>query len=618
MGQEAFALNTPDSTSDINQSDATSSNPKEPKYTFEKLKGLVSRISKQWKDEKALTDERRELRYLNVNVEEERRTGRFKPHEIYIPIRIIDNNIRKEAPQYIAYLTTSRNAAIFKPKQDDVELPMQVIENKFTKMVRYPGWEIPFFKNLDGAQEHGWACVEIVFDSDKPGHFAIEDIAHENLWFSIDLENIQRGPFLARNCRVTRAELEKFKDVNQDEVELLFKDTDKEEGNLYSTVEVQKLFYRNEDDGLIYVCWLSYDRSKAFIRPPKPLWLGKKHLVKDTLGQSVIAAVKIFETQYPIEMLPYVVSENGRLVSIKGRAFYDEYIQESCSSLVSSIVNSWYLASQVMASPSNPVSGGSAEETDVVIKTGKIYSEPLTFFHMPYPDMGGMGLVEGLMTQNQSETSQVNFAVNNRQDSRKTAKEITAAQSQASLLSGVQVTLYSIFLRNVWTRCWAIAKSQLDQGLITDVMVSPEYLALDYELYSAGDSEVISRDEQLGKLQQAWPVFESTPAAPIILSAIVDLAFPTIAEEINKALQGTNPASIVAAMSAAIQGLVTEMHGAIQPQDMQKLQQVLQEGQTYLQQHQPTAQGNPHGEPISQNPQGSAGAQQPTSGTQGQ
>lgn len=610
MGQESFSLTIPNHvTNNAAESGlAPDKADKQDKYSFEKLKSKVSRISKQWKDEKALTDERRELRYLNVNVEEERKTGRFKPHEIYIPIRLIDDNIRKEAPQYIAYLTSSRNSAIFKCKTElDPSLDIQVLENSFTKMVRFLGWELPFFKNLDGTQHHGWACVEVVFDSDKPGHFAVEDIAHENLWFSIDLENLQRGPFLVRNCKVTKEEISKFKDVNEEEVANLFKDIDKEEGYLYATTEVQKVFYKNEDNGLIYVCWLCYDRSKTFLRPPKPLWLGKMYQVKDTLTQQPLLGVdnqpvqaKIYETQYPIELLPYIVSENGRLVSVKGRAFFDEYVQEASSSLVSSIVNSWYLASQVMASPSNPVSGGQAEETDIVIKMGKIYSEPLEFFHMPYPDATGMSLVQGLITQNQSETSNVNFAVNNREDSRKTAKEITAAQSQASLLSGVQVTLYSIFLRNVLTRCWSIAKSQMEQGLL-ETSLNPAFLNYDYDLYSAGDSEVITRDEQLSKLQQAWPVFATTPAAPIILKAIVDLAFPMLAEDINKALTGTNPASIVAAMMATIQGFMKECPQAIQPQDQVKLQQVLQEGQQYLQQNKPTEQGLPHGKPIGEN-----------------
>lgn len=606
--QEAFALTSPQGTSDQSafKSNEAEAKPADDKYSFEKLKGKVSRISKSWKDEKSLSDERRELRYLNVNCEEERRTGRFKPHEIYIPIRIIDDNIRKEAPQYISYLTSSRNAAIFKPRDTrnfPQGLSIQELENGFTRMVRYNGWEIPFFKGLDGTQLHGWSAVEVVFDSDKPGHFAIEDIAHENLWFSIDLENSQKAPFLVRNCKVTKEELLKFKDVDKDEVEQLFKDMDKEEGNLYATQEVQKTFYRNEEDGLIYVCWLKYDTGKAFIRAPKPLWLGKMFIVNDSLtGQAVMGLsgkptmAKIYETQYPIEIHPYIISENGRITSVKGRAFFDEYVQEASSSLVSSIVNAWHLASQVMASPSNPVSGGGVEETDVIIRTGKIYSEPLDFFHMPYPDSGGMNIVEGLITRNQVETTNVNFAVNNREDSRKTAKEIQAAQSQASLLSGVQVVLYSIFLRNVFTRCWAIAKSQLEQGLIADVYIPPEYMAFEYDLYAAGDTEVLQRDEQLAKLQQAWPVFSTTPAAPIILRAIVDLAFPMLAEEINRALMSANPAAIMSSLVTVIQGFLTQYSGAIQPEDQQKLQMILQQASQYIQQQSPQP---PNGNSIS-------------------
>jgi hypothetical protein len=451
--------------------------------------------------------------------------------------------------------------------------------------------------------------VEVTFDADKPGHFAIEPIAHEDLWFAPDLTNIHNAPFLVRNCRVTREQVEAFKNVQEEQINLIFKDTNNDEGKVEALHDIQKIFYKNPKDGLIYVAWLEYTNGTDFLREPQPLWHGRLYIHKEgTTGQPAINQVtgqpitsKIYETQYPIEVNCYSVSENDRLVSLKGRAFMDEYVQEACGSLVSSIVNAWHRASQVMGSPTNPVSAGSPEQTDIVIRGGKLYDNPVNFFHMPYPDATGMQIVEQLITANKAETSQVNFAVNNRQDSRKTAREISAAQSQASLLSGVQVTLYSLFLRNVFTRCWNIVKSQWEQGLIT--MFTPpdkEYLTLDYTLYSAGDTEVVQRDEQLQKLQQSWPVFETTPAAPIILQAIVDLAFPLMAEKINKALEGTNPANIVASLDQVVKGFMQQYGSQLQPQQIQQLKAVLLEADTYMQHNQPTQQGKPHGKPVEQ------------------
>lgn len=543
---------------------------------FEKIKGKVMKLKKDWDSEIDETETRRELRYLSVDVEQERVAGKFKQDEIYIPIRIIDDNIRKEAAQYIAYLTTSRNAAVFKSKDPEgKDLNMNLVEREFTGYVRYNGWEIPYFKVLDGAQTHGWDGVEIAFDKDKPGFFTIEHIAHEHLWYPVDTEHLQDSPIVVRNCRVTREKLEKFKNIKQDQVELLFKDKDNQE-TCESLITIQKVFYRI--DGIVHICWLDCAKSTDFIRDPKPLFLGRRQILVDSISGTAMVGDDIYESQYPIEILPYVVSENGKLKSVKGRVFYDEFVQEAAGSLISSIVNAWHRASQVMGAPKNPsgLTGNSPEVTNTEIIGGKMYNSPIDFFHMPYPDQSGLTIIQALITQNKSETSQVNFAVNNREDSRKTAREISAAASQASLLSGVQVTLFSIFLRNVFTRCWSISQSMIQQGYLL-TSLPPDYHSINYELYSAGDTEVVMREEMLARMQMSWSVVANTPAALPFLKDILSLAFPAHSDKYIKALEEANiEKNVIKGLASVVEAALASNPEIVPPQDLPNLQMLLQ------------------------------------------
>lgn len=571
----------------LQQSDQTAPGDRD---LFTDLQDKVKRLNAEWQKDISKTNENRALRYVTADVADMRRAQLLKEDEIYIPIRIVNDNITKEAAQYISYLTTSRNAAIFKPQ---AELPPEfnpaIIQERFTDYVRYPAWELAFFRVLDGAQLHGWDSVEIEYDKNKPGKFAITHIAHENLWFAKDIENIQSAPILVRNVYLSKSELQQFLNVDPEQVEKVFENT--EQTQQKSALKcIQKVFYKR--DNVVYVCWLDHKTSTDFIRKPQPLFLGKMQAPKP-VNPAIIALsamsngqqpqqpqpTPIYEEQYPIEPLAYIISENGKLAETKGRAFLDEYVQEACSSLISSIVNSWHRASKVFAAPSQPTGAAEPELTDTKLVAGGVYNMPIEFFHMPYPDISGLELIQGLVTQNKQETSQVNFAVTNREDSRKTAKEISAVQSEAALLSGVQVTLFSIFLRNVYTRCWSIAQSQLEQKILVDPLLDDMYIKMPYELASAGDTEVIKREELINKMQQSWPVYQATPAASAYLEDLTALLFPQNAKKYIDAIRaGDVKAQTIASMGKILLTLLEEHPELFSPEDQKNLTVLLTSG----------------------------------------
>lgn len=482
----------------------------------ERIKALES----TWGSEIAETDRRREVRYPEASIEQMRGDKSLKEHEVFILRRITESNIRREQAPYINYITQSRDLAKFRPNGKFV-LPSEPLEREFTKFGQYEDWTLPFFQAIDGMQCHGWDAVETVFDVTKPGHFFNRHIGHEFLLFPSDttVSGFQRAPEMSVIYGVTLPELQDYVEdhgFNKEQVTILENKLKEREAKEESTLPIHKFFYRDEETGLVHVGWACVNDTTDWLLAPKKLYLGAAGEDGDMLADD-----------YPIELLPYQVCENERIWDIKGRAFLDEHDQEACTQLATAFVNRAIVSSFILAALKQQGDDPEPKQLDVELANGKIISQPLDWFNIDPPDPA---LLQGMMTlinQNANELGQVNFAAMNRKDSRKTAKEITSAEQQSAMLSSVQVTLLSRFLRNVWTRCWRILRSQVLTGKIQSSLDNYK----DYYMYqpgwtllAAGDIDVVRRQEILAAMKQDWPVMQKTAAAQDFLEDIIRLS----------------------------------------------------------------------------------------------
>jgi len=168
---------------------------------------------------------------------------------------------------------------------------------------------------------------------------------------------------------------------------------------------------------------------------------------------------------------------------------------------------------------------------------------------------------------NSQETNQPTFAVNNRQDSRKTATAIKASMAQQQQLSGVQVTLFSTALRAQYSFECSIIRSRVIAGLIK---VSPILKALYERKWSvkpSGDVDVIEKQQLINSMSAAWPVIQTTAAAPIFLSDMLEKMFPDSAAKYNAAIakaeadkqgaQAQQQQQLMAAANQMGEGIVT-------------------------------------------------------------
>lgn len=602
--------------------------------------GRITNLVKSWDSEISATNYRRQIRGIKVNVKQLRAEKKLKPNETYIPVRLIDTNIKREEPTYIGYLKGSRRLAIFK-RADGVTNPnvqeaITKLEKEFTRVCQYIAWEDDFFQLRDAAATHKWAAMEVCFDQSKRGAFCFEYVEHDKLLFSLDSRELQANDFIIRVLDVSNLELKSLvasEGFDSTEVDNIIKsDQSTNSNNTNSDVntddklkEIYKIFFRL--DGIVYVAFYFKD-AKKYLKDPVKLFLGRREQQETTIDvpqtivdpqtnlpttisspQPSMEWVDVDETDYPFELLPYDKSEDKKIINLRGRVDKDEYKQEAACAIWSGFVNGVLTASQVQGAPKNPTGTGSApKQTDSIIGHGKIWSEPMEFFNFPWPDPIMLKAIEALDIQNAQETNQQSYAVKNRKDSRKTATEVEDAQKSSQQTQGVQVTLFSTFIRKILSRGWSICKSQAEQGKISFLVTEAtqqndlETISQEYDLFAAGDVDVIERAEKIEQKGLFWPIVAGTPIAIPFLINWLKQAFPDEADQYEQMLMmgQQNQAALIMGLAKLLTVAVTGPDGNLKPEfqqyagQLRMLAEGVQQATSVQQQGQPMAEGEPN------------------------
>lgn len=501
----------------------------------------------------------RKLRYAEVDVEAERATGKLQPDELYVPQHIIDTNIRREQPGYIQFDTQSPRAVICSDN-DDLITDLSLLEKDLTKKLRYKGWQLARFANIDGLQANGYGVMEVVQDQQNPGEVACESVQFGDFAFILDARDIQQAEMVVRVYYFTKTQLvnlcgdptkPKEEDFSREGVDKILNTEPNavSRSNIWaeevydrdrSVYPIKKVMFRV--GGIVHVAWAMPTICDEWLRAPRPLYIGRRKLttptMADKLGALLAPIVKPgtdvlppsqqdFEKNYPYIIFPYLISENDTISCLKGRVFLDQDIQEAVTSLMSSVVtqsrrSAGLYGSKDTTDPNNEL----LMEENIFFKPGMIINSKVSFTQLAAPDPGIFNAIQMLSSANANETSQVNFAVQNRKDSRKTAKEIEVASQQATLLSTVQVVLYSIASCEMYTLMCDIIRSRVRAGFIkVSQQVRPLY-DLNYTVKPSGDVDVIEKQQMTQMMMNAWPVMQNTPAAMPYLTDLIELMFP--------------------------------------------------------------------------------------------
>lgn len=552
---------------------------------WQQMEQRVRQLLTDWDHEVRETKLRRAQRNLDVNVEAMRSgpDASLNADETLIPVRVIDENIKKEKPLFADYLTQSRRLAIF----DNPTAPQQKkeeLELAFKRGMTYSGFYKNILKVVDGAELHGWDSVETLFDATKPLHCGVEHIGHEHLIFARDSKGIQAQEFVLRALDVTVTQLKSFQKKHGFDsamVQQLIVENEEKKAQTQKNIRIYKYFTKIDD--IVWVGWCSLREDQSggsaisdWLKKPELLDMGRRKLETITVMQEEMTMstdletglpisipirrpvqqqqwVQVQEPQYPIDVYIYEESEEQCIVNQKGRAFFDNPSQEAQVALWSLFINGAVRASNVYASSSTPsVTGGPLSKINTTLEHGCIYSDKIDFFHVDYPDPAILRAADGLNNRKAQEMGQTASAVINRDDSRKTAEELKQARGEQMKMGTLPILNFSSFMREVLTRDWLVVQSQAEQGLITflptqitipgpvpqiQTINDTSIISLKYDVKPAGDTDVLYREEKLQRRFLLAPFIQPTAAYPQFLMDLISELLPEDATKYNSILQ---------------------------------------------------------------------------------
>lgn len=516
-------------------------------FDYQKAKTYLFALADQWdKGERVKTEGNRLTRDIEVHIDSLREEGLVDDDECFIPSRVIDLNIERGMPPYINYLKNSRRVAIFKDVID-MTFDTDLLEQEFTRVMTYKGWVIPYYKEIDSSATHGWAAVEVLYDESKPGHVGVEYIAHENLIFPHDAEDIQSCSSILRRYMLTPMDLKSWSKPSEEggfgfdfaQVRLLINKNSQQPAAIDRSIEIYKRFCKY--NGVVYVAWFSKDGACTdWLKKPVKHYVGIDEL-QDTLmppsapnvtpispdpqtnglqmpPQMTKTWVASDVKNYPVFILPYRQTEKPYIFDFKGRVFLDQDKQEFATSLQTAFCNGLNRSINVYASPDeDTINDGKPAKmlANMVMQNGGFYDKPMRFYNQPCPNPLVLKAIESFADANSEETGQTNYATQNREDSRKTATEIKASEQTSDLLDSVDLTLLSEHMRDILSFSWLIVRSQALQNRIKFLQINPQ------DSLEAGQQGGIPQQPQ--QQQGALPM-GMQPQLPPPIQSIVDSA----------------------------------------------------------------------------------------------
>jgi len=530
----------------------------------------IRQIAGNFDDVRGVISDNRKMRFVRVDVEGLRSSGVLKPDETYLPLRIVDSNIRRERARYLQYLTTSRRLiALVNTPPAVAEGDINIVETDFSSKMRYRNWLSPFLRVVDGASLNGWDSVEIVLDVTKPAHICIEHIGSDELIFDTEGHEIQNQDILMRRQYMTIAEV-------NDAVELYGWNKEQADNLVHSSgasapavsavpgqsesdtrdplYEVYKVWVKDED-GVVWVAWRS-EHCKSFLKSPEKLYIG----------------IDREEIEFPVVMFRYEENEEKEIIRSPGRALLDEFDQAAGSALLTSYINALDRAHNVYASPKQGVPGDSAapKQIDTVFETGKIFDKPMDFFNTPVPPESALAAIQYITNKNLQDAMHVDWQMMQNTNREKKATEVNAAMAMAASVSSVPLAMFSQFCEELFTKCFEIYSERIIVGDIEvqeRVSLTIGALGREYQVAPAGDVDFIEKQGKTAKLIGALQFTQGTSAYPEILKDLLRLSFPIEGQRYVQALdQAQVKNEAIKQLVNVIHSMMFDENGQIEPE----------------------------------------------------
>jgi hypothetical protein len=533
---------------------------------------LVARcgaLLSQWRQHiLPIVEENRDAAELDITSQEARARKIVAGNEVYIGRRVISDNMRREMPAYLQYINGPR-VLIAQPKNIPVPATITTaIEDEFTLGFRYDGWLEQHICISNSSMLHGRGVFMVLSAPDTLLGTKAVYVAADDFAIPTGARDLQRANMLGVRYSISVDQFRAWGKTygwKPDAMTTIVGSMPQGE-EVTRMIELHQMFYRIND--VVNTCWYADKDSQVLLRGPVPYTSG----AFDETGQPVPA------TQYPFFPIYYNITENPILIERKGRAHMDMHDQEALTMMWTGLVNTCMRASEIYASvDATPQTENPAiQQTEFVVEPGRIIDKKVTFFNTPWPDSMMLSALNALGTTNSAAAGQVDFAVTNRKDSRKTAKELDLATDQSAANKSVPLTMFTSGYKPLLTYQFTILRTNIaarvNQTFLAPMPEARQALVeMEWVIHPAGDVDYVERLKQLDMYVKLYPMIAQTAAGPEFLRKIVELAFPKDYKSLEPYLKD-NTRGMLQALLTIVQQVPTE---SLPPEAAAKLQEIV-------------------------------------------
>lgn len=566
-----------------------------------KLVDRCNALLDAWGKIAAIIDVNRDANELDITVAEARHRKIVAGNETYIGRRVIADNIGREMPSYIEYLSGSRRHIAAVPIGATVGLAITTaIESEFTDGFRTGGWFDQHLQVLSSFALHGRGVFMVISAPNSELGTKAVYVPPEDFIFPLGTRDLQKAPMLLVRYSIS---IDQFREWEKafawkPDVTNALKDQEPAGQIVTKMFEVYLAVYKEAE--IIQTCWFSKEQSKL-LSSAKPY----------TSGAFVSEGQPVPATVYPFFPVFYSITENPKLIERKGRAHRDMHDQEAATMGWTGFINGLIRSGELYAAFDDTATTENPEviQTDFVVEPGKVIKRRIKFFTPPAPDATMLSGLQALKTENASSAGQVDFAAINKKDARKTAKELSMAQDQSAAAKSVPLSMFAVGYKPMLTYMWKILVANIKAGVNTTFLAeNPEakqaMLTTRWEIHPSGDVDYVERQEQLQLYLQLYPLVQGTAVGQEFLRKLLELAFPKDYKKLEPLLQD-NSKQMLGVMIQLLQNIPTDN---LPPETQQQLQQILATAQESLNAPATAPTQTPAGPGGPVPPQGMAGA----------
>ena len=165
----------------------------------------------------------REVRNLPFTSEQMRKDKVLASDGIYIPVRVVNDNIRRDLPQYTNWLRMPQRLILLKDPLEPAK-SFEMLEGPYTDGLRYTNWDEPYYLAADSAELLGVGYVKVLYDLSAPLHVSVSFVNYSEVLFDKDCRDLNRQAVIALKTFWIQSEIENNEDFDKEVVKQLIGD----------------------------------------------------------------------------------------------------------------------------------------------------------------------------------------------------------------------------------------------------------------------------------------------------------------------------------------------------------------------------------------------------------